>query len=274
MAYVKRYTFKRRPLYKRRRISRLATKKTTRKRRVLRSRFSTRRIPGTQLIGTSNCKIHRGLAQTLISRNGRKLYMHNCFTNIPRTSPTGQLNTNGNARERDVINLRGIKINMHVRNDVDRPIIFHYAILVDRTPLTAPVAQNDLAKDFFRNPGYLTGDRSRDFESGIMGIDMGAMGINTDRWLVLKHKRIMLHPKLNGFGNYNPNHKNWIDISKYMSINRQLRYDVSSFNEGYCLTRIYLAHWADSQNSDPALGEIVEMYHSTMTCESFFRETD
>lgn len=270
MATVKRYTFKRRPLYKRRRISRLATKK--RKRRVIRSRFSTKNIPGTNLVGTTNCKIHRGLNLNFTSRNGRLLYHSNCFTNIPRTSPTDLLNTNTNSRERNVINLRGIKYFMHVRNNFDKPICFHYAIVVDRTPLKAPVI-GDFNKDFFRNPGYNTGDRSRDFSTSVNGLDMAMMSINTDKFLVLKHKRIMIHQKLNGFGNYNPNMKNWVNISNYMPINRQIRYDIGVDGIHYAFTRIYLMYWADGLDTDTGTNIETGMFSAAINAESYFRES-
>lgn len=143
---------------------------------------------------------------------------------------------NINARERDVIDLRGFSICVGGQNNLTGlPLLVNVAVLSSKfDPTSVPVVE-----DFFRGEGSARGD---DFDTNLQATEFHCLPINTDKYFVQAHHRM----KLSRFG---VNAQDHFQKKFYVPIKRQIRYDNSS---GSSLNRqFYLVWWCDA-HLDPA----------------------
>ena len=184
------------------------------------------------------------------SQNNRTLYSQD-LTYIAHTS-----SNEVNKRQRDMINLRGFRINLQFKRDVsvlDRDLVLHMAIVHDKGRANAALTANDpiAIGDFFRGNAD---NRAVDFSSGLSGIEFNNLGINTDLYTVLKRKDYVLK---------SPTQNGRVGFRKkiYIKVNRQIRYDneIAGLNEevatdGRCfLVWWYNAAWGENVSSTPQL---------------------
>lgn len=139
-----------------------------------RQKFSTRNI-GMPRGGTS--KRHT-LRDFINQRNSRELYQLDLLS-IEKNQSTNAIDN----RERDTIWVGGTKLCFEIKNNSRVPGIFSWAIL-------SPKASNTINEtDFFRG----TGDRRGiDFNDTLSSNDFNCRSINTDKYVVVKHKKFIL----------------------------------------------------------------------------------
>lgn len=158
----------------------------------------------------------------------------------------GQTTTNNiDGRQRQMVNFRGIKLMMELKNTQnDRDVIFNYAVVMRKNAAAAEPTQ----ADWFRNWGDSTTNRFKAFSKDNSTIQNNYGNINTDRYLVLLHKRVKLGPE-NANGNIvvtdfsRAASKKY--IKRYVKINRQIRYDDASQRAE---TPLFLVIWCDNTN--------------------------
>ena len=163
----------------------------------------------------------------------RQLYQENLL-NIERAVSTNNIDQ----RQRDIVNVAGIKLCFMVRNNTTNPLLFSYAVIQPK--VGQPFEDN--APDFFRGTGNT---RSFDFNGNYNTLDYYCRPINSDKFNILMHKKLKVPPKSQSVSQlYNPNSGLNLKLRRhYLKINRQFRYQT---NSALLVTpTIYFVYWAD-----------------------------
>lgn len=154
-------------------------------------RLKARRQVGLR-VGSSNCKsdelqpIAADSATKTLNRTTRLLALTRSSDVDDRSS-----------RLQDSVNFRGVKICFRVNlKDVSAAgkgsskFAFNWAII-------SPRQEDELAtsipeQDFFRGSGEQS--RAQDFSAGLTGLDLHCLPINKDKYIIHRHKRILMGP--------------------------------------------------------------------------------
>lgn len=148
--------------------------------------------------------------------------------------------TEVNQRQRNVLNIQGIQILAEIKNRSADPLLLNIAVIASKGTSGIEVA------DFFRDQAL---DRACDFSSALSSIELHHLPINTDKYIVLRHKRYTLQPGATGGTNIITNHgQSWMTLDWWLPFKRQVRYDSSSANnpeDG----NVTLVWWADKFES-------------------------
>lgn len=141
-------------------------------------------------------------------------------------------------RERDMVNLRGFHVCLSYRNVTSEPVVINVAIVHDRREADGG-AQPIAEEDFFRGSGT---QRAIDFGEQLTGQQMNCLKMNSDRFIILKRKKLLVAnvPPATPGGYYNGVSKNWKEYKMWMPLKRQLRYE-----DGNCQTPLALIWWMD-----------------------------
>ena len=162
-----------------------------------------------------------------------------------------------NARERDIIDLRGFTICLGAQNNLTGlPLLMNVAVLSSKFDPT----QVPTSTDFFRGESATRGD---DFDTGLQASEFHCLPINTDKYFVQSHHRY----KLSRFG---VNAMDHLQKKFYVPIKRQIRFDT---NAGSSINRqFYLVWWCDA-HMDPALAPVrAAAMNFQYKCVTHFRE--
>lgn len=243
------YRRRRYPSRKRRRV--MAKKK---------QHFSRREVG--EYAGSNTTKRFTILDATVVPIANGTLYQHE-LTAIPKT-PDNDIDS----RQRDMINCRGFKIYLHVNKTVlDRPTFFNVAVIAPKDNNLGP---NPISQEkFFRGSGV---SRALDFNNTILnGIDFNTRHINTDKYVILWHKRYCLgNPGGSTFTVQNPSYRM---IKKWVGLKRQIRYDTGGGGEGTDTVTgaVYLVYWCADFGS-AANSSIGNKLSHSIRCITYFRE--
>lgn len=183
----------------------------------------------------------------------RRLYIYPC-TEIPKVTPNDV--DNPHVRRRDITFIKGFRMCLQLQNTRENLVLFNYAIIVPKAQ------QNVTTQDFFRSRKNT--ERGQDFDPTVLDSnDFHCSPINTDRYMVLGHKRY----KLGATGATNPPKFKFID--RYFKINRQLRYDDGSNIPLY--HPIFVVFWFDEVMSNAGTAPIVGMRRN-INIKTYFSE--
>lgn len=209
-----------------------------------RSRASAKKeIAGRHRIGERNhktvCKRTTIVDTNVLDRNTRTLYQVN-LTTIAKNVGTDDIDR----RDRNMANIRGFKLHLHVRNTTQHVMCWNLAIVSPKDDSNSAVN----VTNFFRGTGT---ERGIDFNFSILNSnDFRSRHLNTDKFNILMHKRYKLHPLTQGAGLYTVGSgKNWMVFDRYIPLKRQLRYDSNASTTpfaGHC----YYIYWFDGLMED------------------------
>jgi hypothetical protein len=177
------------------------------------------------------------------------------MTNIPEGNSINQ-------RERQMVNMRGFKICIELRNIRDDPLYFNLAVIAPKGATATPVTP-----DFFRGS---TDDRAIDFGTALTSNEFHCLPINTDKYVVLLHKRYRLGPSPGATLYTNENSNNFLNIDRYVSLKRQLRWskDEQSAESG----RVYVVHWAAAFGASTGTLPAANSYSMSKRYISYWKE--
>lgn len=202
-------------------------------------------------VGTNRVKLNFLWESAIANRDGRTLH-HVDITNIPKGTAI-------NDRQRDLVNLRGFKINGWFRNRFGSEGVLHIALLQPKFEKTLEQT------DFFRTGGTAgSNSRGTDFSLGLTGLEMASLRINPDKFNILFHNRITLKPTTNEHG------QSYRMENKYFPINRQLSYDDD--NTPKCNSPIFFVWWYDALASPTAQTILVDSLETTYTIHALFND--
>lgn len=177
--------------------------------------------------GTGKKTIQRAGIQSLATRT---LYAEP-LVNISHTASNVV-----NGRQRNIVNISGFKICWELRNESNAGLWFNYAIIAPRNDLGGPTTP-----DFFRSNGT---ERGEDFSVSLDSNRFHCANINTDKYIVLKHKRSMFIPTANTGTDIAHSGKNFRHYQMYIKMKRQIRFD-STATAIPTTRQPYLVYWMD-----------------------------
>ena len=179
--------------------------------------------------GSSSSKVH-----TVLSNNDlydtRTLYDHDLL-DIPHTTADGDQR---GERQRQIARIAGFKICAVVGNERTNPIFVNIALLATKTGTYG-------TNDFFRGDGN---ERSVAFSTGLSSIEFRCCPINTDKYHILMHRRLLLNGSsaITGVDYQRSIHQL---VEKWLPLRRQIRWE----NENGATTSnedMRLVWWGDS----------------------------
>lgn len=184
-----------------------------------------------------------------------RTFYENELTDVPKDSGFNEID----ARQRESCYIEGFKILTSLENTSTKPIHFNMAVLMNRTSPAASPSPNE----FFRGTGI---NRGLDFSTALNSNDFRARPINTDKNVVLMHKRVTLSPA--GSTSYESGWKpSFHTMDAYIPIKRILTYD-----QGVCNNRVYIVYWCDLFNTAAAAtGTATSLTHSQRVI-TYFKE--
>lgn len=253
----------RRPIYARRR--RLTAKRAivlspsparnVRARRSARSyggggkQFRFSRTNVGQRVGEGTTKRKVSEFQENVAMATKSIYSYN-LTDLAKGDDIDQ-------RERYIVNVRGFKIRMYFRNNVNIPIMVNWALVAGRG------ANAVSSTDFFRANGTA---RSQAAGTG-GGVEQTFADINTDDYVVLRHKRFLLSEISNPTPAFNTieQKSSWKIKEFYMPLKRQLRYEGDG--ETTCTEKVFFVAWVSKPSdlvTDTATTDAVKLTLQTI----------
>lgn len=201
-------------------------------------RTKKRRYDGTSKVGDPIGKheTNRALVKStsVANRNTRTLYGGDLIDIVRATDHEID------ERHRDIINLKGVKLCMEVKNNQNIPLYFNFAVIVPKYDQSLAVVPTN---DFFRNN---QNGRGTDFSTGLSSLEFHCLPINSDVWTILFHKRCLIGPD-NGVTFNASGPPNYMIFSKWISVNRQIRFENNDPVNG----RIQYCFWADVMEGAP-----------------------
>lgn len=167
-------------------------------------------------------------------------------------------------RQRGIINCRGFRICMIVRNDTEVPLNLNVAIITNKSEVDTVETQ-----DFFRGTA---GSRGQEFDNILTSLDFKCGNINTDKHLIIKHQRYEIKPNTETGPYLMRNGQNWKTIDWYVKVKRQLRYQDEAATKpenGAC----YLVWWADQAFTGSGAASVANAYAVQQRHIMYFRES-
>ena len=166
-------------------------------------------------------------------------------------------------RQRQIVYLKGFKICEEVSSNRDSPLYYHIAVIAPHGNTSTPNTT-----DFFRSTGGTT--RSVNFGTSLSSIEFRCLPINTDKYTVLWHERIMLNPVNNTASFAARDGRNYGLVEKYIKMNREIRYDDTT--SGSCENPVYVVHWADEYQTPGGGAAVTGAYSKQRRYVMYFKE--
>ena len=211
------------------------------------------------IVGTNTSKRTTVINEDLQARQTRTLYATECIA-INRNGAS----TDIDRRDREVVNVRGFKLQFRVANsNTDVPLCYNWALVSrkdDGTPTT---------NDFFRGSNSL---RNKDANSSLTAIEWARSHINTDEYIILKHKRRRIAPQSPISTVFNSGvQKSYFEVNQYIKMKRQYRF--SSAGAAVPISgQIWLITWADTWDSNSMQTPIPNQWSQSTRIVLYFRE--
>lgn len=224
--------------------------------RAARKHFSPRMIGDVP--GTGTAKKCAVVDTNPLLKDTRTLYTEE-LTTIPQ-------GTDIDERERRIANLRGFKICAEIANKSTTPLYVNVAVISTKQGTESSGIETT---DFFRAAAGAS--RARDFSTALNSNEMHCLPINTDRYIVLRHKRYRLIEE--GGTTFTSNSGNsFLNLDWYVKINRQIRWDssVGQPESG----AVYLVYWFDLFQSPTLSTPVVSGVSTTWRAVAIFRDPD
>lgn len=208
-------------------------------------------------IGTSNAQ-RTTILDNRVQQSTRSLYFFD-LTAIPRDTPTDIDN-----RIRNIVNVSGFKICMEVANLRDKPLHLNVAVLglkdsVDDVTTT----------DFFRGTGV---SRGTNFSTALSSNDFSCRPINCDKYVVLKHERLLLGGSNAITGYVDRMGRTFTSLQFYVPLKRQVQFDNNNSSVPTS-GNVYLVYWADEFDTDEGGAVQTLAYNVRQRFITYFRET-
>lgn len=212
-------------------------------------------------LGTSNAKQEIQLRDTIfVARSSRTLYIENITGTDQGTA------NNRTERQMSVINCRGFRICMAVRNQLNQPLYFNMAIVSPKNSGQITTA------NFFRGQG--NNSRGLAFDNSRTSLEFHCLPLNTDNKYILKHKRYRLNPDSPTTQTQydQESGSSYKNIDWYVKLKRQLRYQDADANfpiDG----SVYLVHWFDLWSATAGSAEVPNCATNMQRNIMYYRET-
>lgn len=168
------------------------------------------------------------------------------------------------SRERKIVNCRGYKLCMELRNQAQGPLYVNVAVLSPKNGNTGVGTS-----DFFR---WSANDvRSIDFgDVTLTSNEYHCLPINSDKYTVLRHKRYVLGE--NGSTSFEDrNRANYANVDWWIPLKRQIRYETGA-QESTQTGEVYCVMWCDNWGTAAGAGSTADQLAYTRRFVNYFRE--
>lgn len=193
-----------------------------------RQKFSTKNVGHEP--GVSTGKTYESVNVPSADKSTRTLYS-TALCNIPKGDERNQ-------REKTVVNIRGFKLCLEVKNLTQEPMYVNIAVI---SPKAAADAAAIPGPEFFRAEDNAD-RRGTNFVNGLSSSEFHCLPINTDLYTILKHQRLMLIPGSETDPTTNSAEgKSYEAINMWIPLRRQLRYDAP--NSAPTDGQVFLVYW-------------------------------
>lgn len=162
-------------------------------------------------------------------------------------------------RKRDMINLRGFKMEWLIRNNQQKPLYVNIAVVAAKKRGTIGV------DGFFRWTGN---DRDINFSTALSSQQMSGLPINADEYTILLHKRFLMAPA-SASTNFNSTYPNFVRYRRYIKVNRQIRYEDNTDNTEQ---KINILYWCDVADALAASSAIPTAMTAACNVITYFKE--
>ena len=198
--------------------------------------------------GTATAKTDTGTQNTLLTST-RTLNFEQLI-NLTRGD-------NINARERDIIDLRGFKVCIQMQNlRLSTPMYVNVAIVSSKfDPTSSPSVTG-----FFRGQDATRGD---DFSTSLQSLEFHCLPINTDKYFIQTHRRYKLAA-------FNTDQVDYAMKEFYVPIKRQIRFDNSA--SGSLNRQFYLVWWCDTLLAPGGAAAIPSAFNFQYKVVTYYRE--
>lgn len=174
-----------------------------------------------------------------------------------------------NERLQQSVDFRGVKICFHVAlnavtaRQTDK-FFFNWAII---SPKQGPASQVALLNDeFFRGVG--NANRAQDFSTTMTGLEMRCCPINTDKYIIHRHKRMIMGPYESTEGKAEKYFEEWLPVKRKIVYNQTGTTTELTYPEGKDMWMVYWGSYMDEGNG----AVIANAYQCTYRVIKFFRE--
>jgi len=218
----------------------------------------------------SVCKTFRGENVDPVAIPTRILYYAAINKPPMVTSISSTTGIAGNARLRNVINMRGWKFQLSMRNELREPLWMNWAIV---SPRGRGLDEQTQSLDFFRDH---TISRDVGFGPGLSSTTMNFAAINTDKYFVLRHKRWFLPSNANtdpetsyadgSYANTNYRYKEF-----YLPFKRPVAFD----DDNSTLdpeTPVWMMYWFDELMKPSGTESVANAATVQLRCIGYYRE--
>jgi len=210
--------------------------------------------------GTATCKTEAQNYSIFTTVDTRELNSFDLVNIARETALLAELND----RDRDIVNVRGFKIEQIFRNKSGFPMTVNWAVIASK--LTSQEVAPDPI-EFFRGNDT---NRGENFNVALNTLRLHKQPINTDRWAVLCHKRFRLN-RNGGEVFYNQNGKDYRWVKRYIKINRQIRFNgVTPLSQ--VQGQLWLVFWIDRMIQIGGAPVIVDQAEYQARIVTYFRE--
>lgn len=260
MLRKRRFPFRRAPLSRSTKRRRIINRRKVGE-RINSSNAKRRLLEGTETIGTKSLS-GTDPQFTIPTSPGIRLLT------LPKTADNDEsvLNT----RQRNIVNFRGVKICLHL--DINTNATWNGERMYFNCAIVSPKAESNLltsidTAQFFRGQD---GARFTSFiPTTLSGLDCRCLAINTDKYIVHRHKRIIMGPWESTEG------KGEKTLEFYMPVKRQIRYESSGDGEDLWVPEgkdMWLVYWCSFGTETAASAGVASILNVRHRIVQFFRE--
>lgn len=205
-------------------------------------------------VGRSGTKRYQQVDASTLQRATRTLYSNN-LAEIPH-----DVDNNIDSRQRDMVNLRGIKICFNLNNQSGNVMCCNIAVV----GLKAGVGAVSVT-DFFRGN---SDNRGKDFSVALNQTEFHCLPLNSDKFVVLTHKRFKLAATDNAPSSNQISQ--WKDLQFYIPIKRQLRYTSDTGTSG--ISTVHMMYWFDNFQTNAGITAAANQVNIQRKWIAYFRE--
>jgi len=176
-----------------------------------------------------------------------------CLTQIVQSSSLS-------ARERQVIYVKGVKLNMFLRNNTNKPQFVNWAVLQMKHFVGTPDSL-DIGKDMFHGT---TDSRAVNFTNVVSAWHKHTYDLNTDKYIVHAEGRFVLSAD-DSTQVQSGAISSFKKLERWVPINRKVFYEGAA--TGDSSNAIMFCYWTnpwDETTSTPILNQVESNFHSTL----------
>lgn len=172
-----------------------------------------------------------------------------------------------NERQRRSANLRGVKFCIEMRNSSERPLYVNMAVVHHKGELDVTTVH----ERFFHGSGV---NRGLNFDDSRSSNELHCLPLNTDKFVVLAHKRFRLAgPKESFVQDYNDQQgRNYMNVDWYTNIKRNVQFTEAAGSSVTPGSNVYMIYWCDQFLTDSGTSSVASALVLNKRIITYFKD--